>query len=546
MMILPLINMGRARRSVSRQAILLKAILWLLLIVMLIPIASFAEETEGQIKKVYILHTNDTHARVIGDDVPAKDGKPLDHGLIGYARYKGAINAFKERYPEQVLILDAGDTIHGTNFATLSKGQSVIRLLNEIGLDAMTLGNHEFNYGQEALKAAIAEAQFPVLAANVLNSEDQQPVFESSTILEVNGLKIGVIGLATPETKVKSSPKNTEGLDFVNPAMIAAKEVEELKGQNVDVIVVLSHLGMDDESEITSYSVLDQVADIDLLIDGHSHTLLPKGERYKDTMIASTGNYLENIGLVTLTFTNDQLTDLTAETIDFVHAMQYPVDEEISNAIDAINQENARVTAVEVGTLLNDLNGERENVRGKETDLGQLLADSMLWATDADIALTNGGGIRASIPAGKVTYGDFLTVFPFGGLVTVIEVSGQDIQDALNHGVDAYPAVAGKFPQVAGLTYQLIAPNGDQLEKAHVTNIMIQGKPLDLNATYRLATNDFMAIGGDGYEMFKGKPQLLLQGLMVDILIDYIKTQLMNEQGEFQFQMEAPRLILVE
>ncbi len=546
-MVLPLINMGRARRSVSKQAILLKAILWLFLIVMLIPVVSFAEETQDDIQKIYILHTNDTHARVMGDAVPGKDGKPVEKGLIGYARYKGAINAFKERYPNQVLILDAGDTIHGTNFATLSKGQSIIRLLNELGLDAMTLGNHEFNYGQEDLTAAIAEAQFPVLAANIVHSEDQSPAFEGHTILEVNGLKIGVIGLATPETKVKSSPKNTEGLDFVDPAIIAAQAVEKLKAQGVDAIVVLSHLGMDQESAVTSYSVLDKVTDIDLLIDGHSHTYLPQGKQYNESMIASTGNYLENIGLVTLTFTNHQLTDISAETIDFVHAMQYPVDEAINSAIESINQENLRVTAVEVGTLLNDLNGERENVRAGETNLSQLLADAIVWATDADLSITNGGEIRASIPAGKVTYGDFLTVLPFGSLITVIEVTGADILDALNHGVDAYPAVAGKFPQVAGVTYQLVVPKekGDEV-KAYVTDVKIQGEPLDPNKHYRLATNDFIVAGGDGYSMLAGKPQLLLQGLMVDILVDYVQTVLKNDQGEFQFEMKAPRLISVE
>ncbi len=525
-----------------------RVVMVLLLILALVPMTN-ASETVDSVKKVYILHTNDTHARVIGDQVPGEDGKPLDKGLIGYARYKGVINRFKTHYPDQVIILDAGDTIHGTNFATLSQGQSVIRLLNELGIDAMTLGNHDFNYGQEALNAAIAEAQFPVLVANLFN-EDQTAPFKGSTILTVNGFKIGVIGLATPETKVKSSPKNTQGLIFAEPAAVAAKEVAALKEKGVDAIIVLSHLGMDEESEDTSYSVIDQVADIDLIIDGHSHTLLPNGKQYRDTVIASTGNYLENIGLVTLTFTNDQLTDVSAELIDFPHAMQYVADEEIDNMIDAINQENARVTEVEVGVLLNDLNGERENVRGGETNLSQLLADSMLWATDADVAFTNGGGIRASIPAGNVTYGDFLTVLPFGGLVTVIEVSGQDILNALNHGVDAYPAVAGKFPQVAGLTYELHSSKKDQVkngdEKVWVSNVKIDGKPLDLTATYRLATNDFMAIGGDGYEMFKGKPQLLLQGLMVDILIDYIKTVLMNDQGEFRYEMVQPRLIVVE
>lgn len=507
------------------------------LILAQIPVGVLAEKEEADVKQIYIFHTNDVHGRVVGDSVPGKDGKPVAEGLIGFARYKGVINVFKELYEDSVLVLDAGDAIHGTNFASLSKGQSVVRLYNEIGVDASVLGNHEFNYSSPDLQAALSEADFPMLAANVLNEEDQSNAFESNVVFEVNGLKIGVFGLATPETKVKASPLNTVGLEFADPVAVAEAQVAQLAEQGVDAIVMLSHLGTDAESAVNTYTVLDAVEGIDLVVDGHSHTYLPEGEVYNDVLIASTGEYLKNIGLVSLTFTDGELSEKTAELISFVEAMQYPVDQAISDSIAAVETENERITGVEIGTLLNDLDGERENVRAGETNLSQLVADALLWATNADCVLTNGGGIRASIPAGTVTFGDFLTVLPFGNMVTVIEVSGQDIIDALNYGTDAYPETAGKFPQVAGMSFELVAA-GD------VQNVKIQGEDIDPEKMYALATNDFLAIGGDGYEMFVDAPQILLHGLMVELVVHYVESELMNEAGEFSYELTEARLII--
>ncbi len=519
--------------SLSTRFLLVFALLFAL-----IP-AVVSAEGEDEVKQIYIFHTNDVHGRVVGDSVPGKDGKPVSAGLIGLARYKGVINTFRELYQDSVLVLDAGDTIHGTNFASLSKGQSVIRLYNELGVDALVLGNHEFNYDSDDLTAALHEADFPVLAANVLNEEDQSKAFESNVILEANGLKIGVFGLSTPETKVKASPLNTVGLEFADPVAVAEEQVAELKAQEVDAIVLLSHLGTDAESPVNTYTVLDAVEGIDLVVDGHSHTYLPEGEVYNDVLIASTGEHLKNIGLVSLTFTNGELTDRTAELISFEEAMQYTPDQDILDHIAAVEEENERITGVEIATLLNDLNGERENVRTGETNLSQLICDALLWATDADCVLSNGGNVRASIPAGTVTYGDFLTVLPFGNMVTVIEVSGQDIIDALNFGTDAYPNTAGKFPHVAGMTFELLGAG-------EVQNVKVKGEDIDPAATYALATNDFLAIGGDGYEMFVDAPQILLHGLMVDIVIDYVQSELVNEAGEFSYEMEEARMVVVE
>lgn len=477
-------------------------------------------EEEADVKTVYILHTNDTHARVIGDNTPGEDGKPIDAGVIGYARYKAIIDAMKAANDDMVLVLDAGDTFHGTNFASLSKGQSVVRLLNDMGLDAMTPGNHDFNYGFDELEILMQEADFPVLAANVVKEGTDEKVFDGSLMLEVGDLKVGVLAVTTPETKVKSSPVNTEGLEFINEAEAAEAEVAKLKEDGAQAIVMLSHLGLDEESEITTKTVLDEVEGIDVVIDGHSHHTFEEGELYNDTLITMTGNYLENVGLITLTFTDGELTETKAELISFLEATQYGQNEALVESIAAIEEENKRFTEVDVAVSKVVLDGEREDVRAKETNLGNLITDAMRWATDADVVITNGGGIRASIDAGMITMGDLLTVLPFGNMVTVIEVTGADILAALEFGVDAYPAAAGKFPHVSNITYTIVTK--DDGTAGIEEGVLVGGEPLDLEATYKLATNDFMAIGGDGYTMFEGKEQLLLEGLMVDVVRDYI------------------------
>lgn len=487
----------------------------------LVPTAVVQAADEPEIKQVYILHTNDMHGRAVGDNGPGGDGLPLTKGSIGYSRYKTLIETLRAANEERVLVLDAGDTTHGTNFASLSKGQSIIRLMNDLGVAAMALGNHEFNYGRKGIEDLANEADFPFLAANIVRTEDGECPFDEQLILEVDGFRIGVFGVSTPETKVKASPRHTEGLDFEDPAVTAAAQVAALE-EETDAIIMLAHLGMDAESEYTSTHVVDQVDGIDVIIDGHSHHSLPEGELHGETLICQSGNYLENIGLVTLTFTDGELTETTARLISFLEAQQYAPDEDIDASIAAIEEENQRITSVEVGEVATRLDGEREDVRTRETNLGNLITDAMLAATGADVVITNGGGIRASIEAGTITMGDLLTVLPFGNMVTVIEVTGADIRAALEFGTDSYPETAGKFPHVAGMSYELHrADDGYTVE-----NIKVGDADLDDAASYRLATNDFMAEGGDGYEMFAQKPLLLLEGLMVDILRDYVVAQI--------------------
>ncbi|MDO5734361.1 MAG: bifunctional UDP-sugar hydrolase/5'-nucleotidase [Eubacteriales bacterium] len=525
----------------KQTKVILSLILSLILLLSIPAIGATAEEPEANIKELIILHTNDTHGRVVGDSVPGPDGLPREAGIIGFARYKTMIDAIKKANDDRVLVLDAGDTIHGTNFATLSKGQSVIRVMNEVGIDAMVAGNHEYNYGMKELDDAIKEANFPVLAANIVDEKSGEKPLQSHEIFEIDGLKIGVFGIATPETKVKSSPPNTEGLDFVDPVKVAAEEVEALKKEGCHAIIMLCHLGIDLESVDTSRKVLEEVEGIDLAVDGHSHTLIESGEELGSALLVQAGEMFGHVGLVRLKFEDDKLVEKEAQTIDFKSAAQYQEDPDILEYIASIEKENERYTKLEVGKTAVHLDGEREDVRTSETNLSNLIVDAILWATEADCAISNGGNVRASIPEGMITMGDLLTVMPFENTIIVIEVSGKDIKDALKFGADAYPGTAGKFPNVANLTYEIVKVDKDKYE---VQNILYQGKELDDEKIYKLATNDFLAIGGDGYTMFEDKPQVLLQGLMVDIVRDYIE-YLIADGEDFEYETDG-RIKVVE
>ena len=500
--------------------------------------------------KINILHTNDVHGRAEHD---------ASNGVIGYPIYKTIIDEYKAA--GNTLVFDAGDAVHGTNFATLSEGESMIKLMNELGIQAMTPGNHEFNYGFDRLKELESQANFQFLASNVANEAGENP-FKSGTTFDAEGYTIGVFGLATPETKYKSNPLNTVGIEFTDVVAAAQKEVESLKAKGADVIVLLSHLGMDESSEINTFTVLDAVDGINLVIDGHSHHTLPEGRQYKDTLIASTGSYLSNIGLSTISINKETgAVSLKARLISYEEAQGYTPNSDIQDKIDEYNMANEVVLGQVIGNTLTELDGVRGNVRTKETNLADLITDSMLKETGADVVITNGGGIRASIDAGEITMGEALTVLPFGNLVTVIEVTGQDIADAIKFGAQYYPNANGGFPQIAGATYKIITElkpvldanglptvdeNGEPVmsyQFSAIEDITVGGAPIDLTKTYKLATNDFMAVGGDGYTMFEGKTQLSLHGMMVDILANYI-TEL-SVDGPFEYTTDG-RITVVE
>ncbi|MFB6365712.1 5'-nucleotidase C-terminal domain-containing protein [Paenibacillus elgii] len=468
--------------------------------------------------KITLFHTNDTHSRV--DE--SKEG-------IGFAKMAALIKEYAKTNPNS-LVLDAGDTFHGQTVANLVRGESIVNIMNAVGYNAMAAGNHDFNYGYERLMELAGKAKFPVLSANTKKADGTR-ILKPYEIKEVDGIKLGIFGLTTPETAYKTHPNNVAGLTFTDPAVEAKAIVGELKGK-VDAIIALTHLGVDKSSIDTSIKVAEQVPDIDIIIDGHSHTKLDTGMKVGNVLIAQTGEYLKQFGRVDLTFENGKLKDkvsglITKKTVD---EDKTPGDTAVLEIINSVKKEQEKVLQQKVGSTSVKLVGDREVVRKGESNLGNLIADAMIDETGADVAIMNGGGIRDSIAAGPITKGHVITVLPFGNYIQTKKVKGSDIAAALEHGVSAYPDSLGAFPQVGGITFELdpAQPKGQR-----VSEVKVKGQPIDPNKMYLLATNDFMAAGGDDYKMFKDYPLAGDYSSLEESLIKYFQ-----KKGEVNPQVE--------
>jgi len=474
----------------------------------IIQIPGTVEETDTPEEVIVsIVHTNDTHARV---EAGKYDGMGLD-------KVATIVNNVKAVNPN-TLVLDAGDALHGQTIATLVEGESIIKIFNEIGYDAMTAGNHDFNYGKERLLELAQMADFPILGANVYD-ENYENFLPEYVIKEVGGVKVGIFGLATSETKYKSHPKNTEGLEFFDSVIIAKLMVEKLQDK-ADVIVALSHLGMDPSSTERSDLVAEYVDGIDLIVDGHSHHALEEGMMVGNTMIVQAGEYDKNVGHVDILVKDGKVSSITAKLINKEEGEALEADPDVVAIVEEIKEANNLITEEVVGNTEIKLEGAREFVRTGETNLGNLITDSMLDFTGADVVLTNGGGIRDSIQIGDITVGDVITVLPFGNYVVTIDVTGAELMEALQHGYSAYPESLGAFPHISGMNVVL---DPSQEAGSKVVEVTVAGEELDMEAIYSLATNDFLAAGGDGYAMFGDNELSALYPGLDEILIEYIK-----------------------
>jgi len=476
-----------------------------LILVMTLSFTILAEEVN-----LRIYHVNDVHSRVEEDDWA---------GSMGYAKMATLIKEAR-REMDNVMFLDAGDSFHGQTIANINEGEAVSNILDLMNVDALTLGNHDFNYGQARLEELANMSNFPFLAANLSREDGEEISYtEDYVIKEYDGVKVGIFGLATPETAYKTHPKNVEGLVFENPITSANAVVNELESQ-VDIVIALTHLGISEGSEYTSQMVAEEVPGIDLIVDGHSHNVIEEGMMVNDTMIVMAGEYSKFLGYVDLTVDNGNVSDIDANLISREDTMDVEKDFIISTVVDRINRANAAITSQVVGRAAVVLDGERGNIRTGETNLGNLITDAMRTKLDTDAAITNGGGIRASIDQGEITQGEVITVLPFGNTAMAIELSGADLKAALEHGVSEYPATEGLFPQVSGIKFTF---DGDAEPGNRVQKVWVGGEELDPNKMYTVATNDFMKAGGDGYSMFADAPIVKEAGGLEEVLMEYIE-----------------------
>jgi 2',3'-cyclic-nucleotide 2'-phosphodiesterase (5'-nucleotidase family) len=479
--------------------------------------------------KTVILHTNDVHGAV-----------------AQYAKL-AALKADFEASGATVLLVDAGDYSSGDPNVSLSKGKSAIELMNAVGYDYATLGNHEFDYGWTTLEANLKDAKFTVLSDVQYQGKDAFAVGEVKA-LEAAGLKIGFFGLTTPETATKAHPGKTAGVTWPEKAdmMKAAQTaVDKLKADGADLVIGIVHLGIEEENvPNSSRDLYKEVTGIDFIIDGHSHAVMTAGEDKEP--IQSTGTKLVNVGVIvidnaTKKIESNCLFDLANYTKE-VESVKTISD----RVIKEVNDEYGAVFAVSAV----DLDGANKIARFHETNLGDLIADAMLWhikeggmsaitvPADRVVALTNGGGIREDIKTGDVTKKDVNTVLPFGNTVKVVYVTGAELLEALEASTRSFPM--GGFPQVAGIKFTIddakaynegaqypgstyYAPK--TIERVTIDNI--NGKAFDAKATYAVITNDFLADGGDTYYAFAAASAKFDTSIPMDeVVMDYIKTEL--------------------
>ena len=500
---------------------------------------------------VVIVHTNDVHGAV-----------------EGYAK----VAALADQYAAEgayVLVLDAGDFSQGDTSVSLSEGATAIELMNMAGYDAVALGNHEFDYGFEALKKNMENAQFPVLAANV--KYNGELAFDDAAVFTTpGGTKIGVFGLDTPETATKAHPGKIQGVTFAGGeelyqiAQDMANMLREDEGCNY--VICLGHLGIDDETAATgnrSIDLLNKVTGIDVFIDGHSHSteeeIVEKtntDRKVGDTILTSTGTKLENIGVVAIKDSTITTTCVPTEGIEVA-------------ADDAIAARAAAIIAeieADYGTVFAKtevtLNGEKDpGNRTQETNLGDLITDALVWGAEqqgetVDAAITNGGGIRATIEAGDITKKDVNTVLPFGNTLSIIKITGTELLEVLEASTFCTPEAIGGFPQVSGIEFTVDTTKdydqGDEYPGTtyfapksinRVTIKTVGGKDFDPAATYTIATNDFMASGGDTYYRFVNATANYDLGIPMDeVVMDYITTVLNGTVAADKYGEPAGRI----
>ncbi|WP_042694538.1 bifunctional UDP-sugar hydrolase/5'-nucleotidase [Azospirillum sp. B506] len=392
-----------------------------------------------------------------------------------------------------------GDFLSPSLLSGTTRGEQMITLFNAIGVDAVTFGNHEFDFGPDLLKQRMAESKFPWIGTNVRSADGS--AFAStvpSWTRTIDGITVGFLGLITPDTARLSSAGPS--LDFPPVLETAAATVKDLRAKGASVVVALTHLTIAEERELAS-----KVKGIDLILGGHDHDPISFYEG--STLILKAGHDAQYLGVVKLAVeTKDAGKGPATTTVPtewrFVTTAGVPADPEVEGVVEGYTKRLDSDLAAVIGTTTTELDSRKDVVRSREASMGNLIADALRDALKADVAITNGGGIRADAlhPAGsKLTRKDIFAELPFGNVGVLVEMSGQDLISTLEHGVSKVEEKAGRFPQVSGLTmtYDPKAPAGRR-----VTSVMVGGKPVDPQATYRVATNDYMLKGGDGYAAF--------------------------------------------
>ena len=520
--------------------------------------SAYAEDTEktaapavtGDAEKngeIYVLFTSDVHCGV-------------DQGF-GYAGLRQIRDSLEAQGYETILV-DDGDAIQGEPVGTVSKGETIVELMNEVGYDVAIPGNHEFDYGMDRFLELAGKAEYTYISCNF--NREGNLIFAPYVIKEAAGKKIAFVGVTTPKTLTSSTPlyfQNDKGeyvygfmQDNSGKALYKAVQdaVDSARGEGADIVYVMGHLGNEAECEPWTYAdVIANTTGIDVFLDGHSHDtdqIVMKDKTGKEVTRSAVGTKLNCIGYSRITSSGEVKETGVWTWNNKISApkllgINNPVRTKVDAAELELEEKFGEVVAnTTVELTISDPKEVDENgkpirmIRRAETNLGDLCADAYRDQSGADIAFVNGGGIRVSIEKGDITYGDIIDVHPFGNMMCVIEVTGQQILDALEWGSKEAPGENGGFLQVSGLTYEIdtsidtpcVADENSEFEKIsgkrRVKNVMVGDTPIDPAAKYTLAGHDYMLLNhGDGFTMFEGAP-VLQDRVKIDnqVLIDYI------------------------
>jgi 2',3'-cyclic-nucleotide 2'-phosphodiesterase (5'-nucleotidase family) len=456
-----------------------------------------------------ILHTNDLHGHLLPYFV--KDEKGQTHIVGGLDVLAGYVDRIRKNNP--VLLLDAGDISQGTPVSNLFYGKPMAEAMNAMQYTAAEVGNHEFDWGLKHLQTFIHRCHFPILAANVLEKIPHQgweelPYTKPDLLETIGGINVGIIGVVTPATPFISKPENMKDLRFLEPAPVVQKYIRILKAKGAQIIIVLSHLGVEDDQALAKV-----VPDIDLIIGGHSHTVLQKPIQVGRTLIVQTGSYCRYLGEIQVDMIGN-IPHFDYHLIPIQPGAIQP-DIKVSLIMKTYQKKVAPLMSRPICILKNDLTRSWNS----ESTLGDAIADALRSATGTEAAFQNAGGIRADLLSGIVRWGDVYTVLPFDDNVVTMDLKGSDILSLLNHSISGKQGLL----QVSGLKYVFEKKEENGKTTATLQGVWIEGKPLDPNATYHIATSDFLATGGDGFEAFKHGTHVRYGSLLREVFMHYLK-----------------------
>ena len=465
--------------------------------------------------RLTVLHTNDNHGRFWHNH----------KNQYGMAARKTLIDDIRAEVAAEgghVLLLSGGDINTGVPESDLQDAIPDFKGMNLIGYDAMAVGNHEFDNPRAILKMQEELAEFPFLSANIIDNSTGKTLFKPYTIFNIDGLRVAVMGLTTDDTPKATSAKNVEGLTFKKPVEVAKTLVPELE-KKADIIIATTHMGHYDNGKHGvnapgDVTLARQVNGIDMIVGGHSQDALFEPDVQNGTWIVQAKEWGKYVGRADFTYKDGKLSlddyelipvNYKGSTVTLEH------DQEMLDLLTPYQEKGSKMVDIAIGSTDARLQGERSEVRFKPTNLGTLLTRSFMEKTNADFAITNGGGIRASIEPGEISYKDVLTVFPFGNTLTTIDMTGEQALDYLQ-AVGQMPTDSGAFAHFSGVDMII--------EKGIIRDVKIGGQPVDKNKIYKMATLNFGANGGDGYPKLSDHPGYIDTGFTdADVLREFIE-----------------------